>query len=57
MAVANIYCDLADTIRGTPRDGLPRAEAGLRSLAAVEAAVASARAEGAWVDAPPPMLR
>jgi predicted dehydrogenase len=57
LAVANIYCDLADTIRGTPRDGLPRAEAGLRSLAAVEAAVASARAQGAWVDARPPMRR
>lgn len=57
MAVANIYCDLADTIRGTAREGLPRAEAGLRSMAAVEAAVASAKANGAWVDARPPMLR
>ncbi len=57
MAVANIYCDLADTIRGTPRDGLPRAEAGLRSMAAVESAVASAQAQGAWVDARPAMFR
>jgi predicted dehydrogenase len=57
MAVANIYCDLADTIRGTPRDGLPRAAAGLRSVAAVHAAVASAKAGGAWVDARPPMFR
>ena len=57
MAVANIYADLADTIRGTARDGLPRAPAGLRSMAAVHAAVASAKAGGAWVDARPPMFR
>jgi predicted dehydrogenase len=57
MAVANIYCDLADTIRGTPRDGLPQAEAGLRSMAAVEAAVASAKNHGAWIDARPGMFR
>jgi predicted dehydrogenase len=57
MAVANIYCDLADTIRGTPREGLPLAEAGLRSMAAVEAAVASARDSGAWVDARPALFR
>jgi predicted dehydrogenase len=57
LAVANIYCDLADTIRGTARDGLPLAAAGVRSMAAVHAAVASARAEGAWVDARPPMDR
>lgn len=57
MAVANIYCDLADTIRGTARDGLPLADAGLRSIAAVHAAVASARAGGAWVEARPPMFR
>lgn len=57
MAVANIYCDLADSIRGQTRDGLPRAESGLRSMAAVHAAVASARAGGNWVDARPPMFR
>jgi predicted dehydrogenase len=57
LAVANIYCDLADTIRGTPRDGLPLAEAGLRSMAAVEAAVASARSGGDWVDARPALFR
>ncbi|MFN5997361.1 MAG: Gfo/Idh/MocA family protein [Paracoccaceae bacterium] len=57
MAVANIYCDLADAIRGEVRDGLPRAPAGLRSMAAVHAAVASAKAKGAWVDARPPMFR
>lgn len=57
LAVANIYCELADAIRGTPRDGLPGAENGLRSIAAVHAAVASARQGGAWVEARPPMLR
>jgi predicted dehydrogenase len=57
LAVANIYCDLADAIRGTARDGLPTAEDGLRSMAAVYAAVASAKEEGAWQDARPPMFR
>ena len=57
MAVANVYCDLADTIRGTARDGLPLAAAGVRSIAAVHAAVASARSGSAWVDARPPMFR
>ena len=57
MAVANIYVDLADAIRGEARDGLPRAPAGLRSMAAVHAAVASAKAGGTWVDARPPMFR
>ena len=57
LAVANIYCDLADAIGGEPRDGLPGAAAGLRSMAAVHAAVASARAQGAWVDARPPLFR
>lgn len=57
LAVANIYCDLADSIRGQRRDGLPQAESGLRSMAAVHAAVASAKAGGAWLDARPPMFR
>jgi predicted dehydrogenase len=57
MAVANIYCDLADSIRGEKRDGLPTASSGLRSVAAVHAAVASARAGGAWTNAVPPMFR
>jgi predicted dehydrogenase len=57
LAVANIYCDLADTIRGTARDGLPTAAAGVRSIAAVHAAVASAKAGGGWVEARPPMFR
>ncbi|NBB98907.1 MAG: Gfo/Idh/MocA family oxidoreductase [Alphaproteobacteria bacterium] len=57
LAVANIYVDLAAAIRGEARDGLPGAEDGLRSMAAVYASVESARAQGAWVDARPPMLR
>jgi predicted dehydrogenase len=57
LAVANIYVDLAAAIRGEARDGLPLAEDGLRSMAAVAAAVASAQAGGHWVDARPPMFR
>ncbi len=57
LAVANIYVDLAAAIRGETRDGLPKAEDGLRSMAAVYAAVASAKADGAWTDARPPMFR
>jgi predicted dehydrogenase len=57
MAVANIYCDLADAIRGTARDGLPTSADGTRSMAAVHTAVASAKAGGQWMDAQPPMFR
>jgi len=57
LAVANIYCDLANAIRGQARDGLPTAEDGCRSLAAVYAAVASAKDHGAWQEARPPMFR
>jgi predicted dehydrogenase len=57
LAVANIYCDLADAIRGEGRDGLPRAEDGLRSMAAVHAAVVSAKTGGLWTDARPPLFR
>ncbi len=57
LAVANIYCDLADAIAGETRDGLPDAEAGLRSMAAVHTAVASAKNNSAWMDARPPMFR
>ncbi len=47
LAVANIYCDLADAIRGgEARDGLPNAADGVRSMAAVHNAVASAKAGG-----------
>ncbi|MEM8728453.1 MAG: Gfo/Idh/MocA family oxidoreductase [Pseudomonadota bacterium] len=57
QAVANIYCDLADAIRGETRDGLPLASDGLRSMAAVHTAVASAKSGGTWMDARPPMYR
>ncbi|WP_377509188.1 Gfo/Idh/MocA family protein [Octadecabacter sp. R77987] len=57
LAVANIYVDLAASIRGETRDGLPTAADGLRSMAAVHQAVASAKSGGAWVDARPPMFR
>ncbi len=57
LAVANIYCELADAIRGESRPGLPNAADGARSVAAVHTAVASARQGGAWVDARPPMFR
>ena len=57
LAVANIYCDLANAMRGHARDGLPTAQSGLRSMAAVHTAVASAAAGGAWMDARPPMYR
>ncbi|MEM1005775.1 MAG: gfo/Idh/MocA family oxidoreductase, partial [Pseudomonadota bacterium] len=51
------YCDLADAIRGEVRDGLPDASDGVRSIAAVHAAVASGKEDGAWKDARPPMYR
>ena len=57
LAVANIYCDLADAIAGEDRNGLPNASDGVRSMAAVYIAVASAREGGAWMDARPPMFR
>ncbi|MEM9708559.1 MAG: Gfo/Idh/MocA family oxidoreductase [Pseudomonadota bacterium] len=57
LAVANIYVDLAAAIRGETHGALPTAEDGLRSMAAVHQAVASAKAGGAWVDAEPAMLR
>lgn len=64
-AFANIYRDLADTITAlnagrTPDPAanlFPKAEDGLRSIAAIHAAVASAGAGGAWTDARPPMFR
>lgn len=64
LAFANIYLDLAEAIRarqdGRPPDPAadlyPRAEDGLRSMVAVHQAVASAKSDGAWVDARPAML-
>lgn len=65
MAVANIYVDLAEAIRaenaGRPADpaatAYPKATDGLRSVAAVHTAVTSAKSQGAWMDARPPMFR
>ena len=65
LAFGNIYRDLAEGI-GAARDGravdpsialYPVAEDGLRSIAAIHAAVASAAKDGAWVDARPLMFR
>ena len=65
LAFANIYRDLAEAIRARAAgravdplaDQYPKAEDGLRSMAAVYAVVASGKAMGAWVDARPPMFR
>lgn len=65
LAFANIYKDLAEAIHAAkagrapdPAAALfPRAEDGLRSMAAVHAVAASGKAEGAWVEARPPMFR
>ncbi len=57
LAVANIYADLAACLHGTAQGNLPTAEDGLRSMAAVHAAVDSAQKNGVWVDARPPMFR
>ncbi|WP_420340048.1 Gfo/Idh/MocA family protein [Roseibium sp.] len=65
LAFANIYTDLAEAIHarkdGRPMDPAadlyPRAEDGLRSMAAVFAVADSGKREGIWVDARPPMFR
>lgn len=65
LAFANIYKDLAEAIRARREvrdmdpaaDLYPRAEDGLRSMAAVYAVAESGRSEGAWIDARPPMFR
>ncbi len=57
LAVANIYVDLAEAIRGGSAPNLPGAADGVRSMAAVYAATESAKSHGAWVDARPPMFR
>jgi predicted dehydrogenase len=64
LAFANLYRGLATAIRqmGSQRQGsisaatdlVPTAEDGLRSVAAVHAAVTSAKQGGTWVDARPP---
>ena len=65
LAFANIYLDLAEAIssRKEARDMeqaanlYPRAEDGLRSMAAVVAVAQSGKENGAWLDARPPMFR
>jgi predicted dehydrogenase len=65
LAFANIYKDLAEAIRAGKEEReidpganlFPRAEDGLRSMAAVFAVAKSGRAEGKWMDARPPMFR
>jgi len=65
LAFANLYADLAEVIRAKkegreidPAANLyPKAVDGLRSMAAVHSAVASAKQQGAWVDARPPMFQ
>ncbi len=62
LAFANLYADLAEAItakaEGRPVDPAaslcPRAEDGLRSVAAIHAVAASARDGGRWVDCRPP---
>jgi predicted dehydrogenase len=65
LAFANIYKDLSEAIHATkegrspdPAANLyPKAEDGLRSMAAVFAVADSGKAGGTWVDARPPMFR
>ncbi len=65
LAFANIYKDIAEAINAEkegramdPAANLyPRAEDGLRSMAAVGAVAESGGADGKWVDARPPMFR
>ncbi len=57
LAFANLYTDLAAQIGGAGPGLCPMAEDGLRSVAAVHAAAASAKDNGAWVDARPPMFK
>ncbi len=65
LAFGNIYRDLAESLfaakqNRTPEPAIslfPTAEDGLRSIAAIHAAVASAKRDGAWVDARPSLFR
>ena len=65
LAFANIYADLAEVLLATKQGraphplatNFPTAIDGLRSIAAIRAAVESAKAGGAWVDARAPSLR
>ena len=65
LAFANIYVDLADAIAAKREgrkinplaDHYPKAIDGLRSIAAIQAAVDSNSSGGKWLDARPPSLR
>ena len=65
LAFANIYKDIGEAITAAKAgravdpaaDLYPRAEDGLRSMAAVFAVAESGKADGTWVDARPPMFR
>lgn len=65
LAFANIYADLAEAIAARKAgremdpaaDLYPRAEDGLRSMAAVFAVAESGKRDGAWTEARPPMFR
>ena len=65
LAFANIYYDLSEAIRAKKEDRpmdpaanlYPRAEDGLRSMAAVYAVAESGKRDGEWLDARPPMFR
>ena len=65
LAFANIYTDLAEAIHARNEgraidpaaDLYPRAEDGLRSMAAVFAVAQSGNQDGAWLDARPPMFK
>jgi predicted dehydrogenase len=65
LAFGNIYRDLGETILAlqagrTPDPAaalFPTAEDGLRSIAAIHSAVASAAGQGTWVDARPGLFR
>lgn len=57
LAVANIYVDIAATLKGDKRANLPTASDGLRSMAAVYSATVSAKNNGKWTDARPPIFR
>jgi predicted dehydrogenase len=65
LAFANIYTDLAEAIRALKEQRdidpsaniYPRAEDGLRSMAAVFAVAKSGKQGGNWIDARPPIFR
>lgn len=65
LAFGNIYRDIGESLLARRRARAPdpavtlypTAEDGLRSVAAIHAAVRSARAQGTWVDARPQMFR